>query len=187
MTTRIGASVFVDPTEIRHDVSGDHGTLCFGPWPTVQRVDVHFDDTAGIDAVIAELVALRNEMTGDAALRAADRCTCGHPAYLHGDSVTGVHGYCTKCEADACNMFELAEPAAARGDRDEAAPEYPAVGSAIPPENNGGMTGYIVGECGHRVAGSEWKAGFRRCEHCGPDLGDDEDDDRDEAATAVSA
>jgi hypothetical protein len=53
-------------------------------------------------------------------------------------------------------------------------PEYPAVGSAIPPESNGGQSGYRVGECGHRVAGSEWQAGFRRCEHCGPDLGDDE-------------
>lgn len=26
--------------------------------------------------------------------------------------------------------------------------------------------GFVVGECGHRVAGSEWRAGFRICEHC---------------------
>jgi len=47
-----------------------------------------------------------------------------------------------------------------------AAPEYPAPGSDIPAEKNFGMTGYVVGECGHRVAGSEWRAGFRTCERC---------------------
>lgn len=26
--------------------------------------------------------------------------------------------------------------------------------------------GFVVGHCGHRVAGSEWRAGFRTCEHC---------------------
>ena len=26
--------------------------------------------------------------------------------------------------------------------------------------------GFVVGECGHRVAGSEWAAGFRSCERC---------------------
>jgi hypothetical protein len=44
---------------------------------------------------------------------------------------------------------------------------YPAPGSDIPPENNGGQAGYVVGECGHRVAKSEWRAGFRVCERCG--------------------
>jgi hypothetical protein len=40
-------------------------------------------------------------------------------------------------------------------------------GDPIPPGQNGGMDGYVVGECGHRVAGSEWRAGFRKCERCG--------------------
>ena len=40
-------------------------------------------------------------------------------------------------------------------------------GDPIPPEHTGGMTGFVVGECGHRVAGSEWRAGFRNCERCG--------------------
>lgn len=44
---------------------------------------------------------------------------------------------------------------------------YPEIGSAIPPEMTGGMTGFVVGKCGHRVAGSEWAAGFRNCERCG--------------------
>jgi hypothetical protein len=56
-------------------------------------------------------------------------------------------------------------------------PEYPAPGSAIPPEKNFGMPGYVVGECGHRVAGSEWRAGFRNCERCGPGYEADEDED----------
>jgi hypothetical protein len=40
-------------------------------------------------------------------------------------------------------------------------------GDPIPLERTGGMTGFVVGECGHRVAGSEWRAGFRNCERCG--------------------
>jgi hypothetical protein len=30
----------------------------------------------------------------------------------------------------------------------------------------GVMPGYVVGECSHRVAQSEWAAGFRKCERC---------------------
>lgn len=33
----------------------------------------------------------------------------------------------------------------------------------LPPEM---LTGFVVGDCGHRVAGSEWRAGFRTCERC---------------------
>jgi hypothetical protein len=40
-------------------------------------------------------------------------------------------------------------------------------GDPIPPERTGGMTGFVVGECGHRLAASEWRAGFRNCERCG--------------------
>lgn len=40
-------------------------------------------------------------------------------------------------------------------------------GDPIPPEQNGGQAGYVAGECGHRVAGTEWAAGFRNCERCG--------------------
>ena len=40
-------------------------------------------------------------------------------------------------------------------------------GDPIPAERTGGMTGFRVGECGHRVAESEWVAGFRNCERCG--------------------
>lgn len=39
--------------------------------------------------------------------------------------------------------------------------QYPNPGSEIP-----GQPGYVVGRCGHRVAGSEWRAGFRTCERC---------------------
>lgn len=26
--------------------------------------------------------------------------------------------------------------------------------------------GFVAGECGHRVAESEWRAGYRKCERC---------------------
>jgi len=40
-------------------------------------------------------------------------------------------------------------------------PNYPAPGSGIP-----GQAGYVVAQCGHRIARSEWAAGFRNCERC---------------------
>lgn len=40
-------------------------------------------------------------------------------------------------------------------------PAYPEPGSSIPSQPS-----YVVGECGHRVASSEWRAGFRTCERC---------------------
>lgn len=46
-------------------------------------------------------------------------------------------------------------------------PCYPDPGSDIPPGENGGMPGYVVGLCRHRVAGSEWRAGLSNCERCG--------------------
>lgn len=40
------------------------------------------------------------------------------------------------------------------------------VGEEIP-----GQPGYIKGQCGHRVAATEWRAGFRTCERCVPPVG----------------
>lgn len=40
-------------------------------------------------------------------------------------------------------------------------PAYPDPGSAIP-----GQPGYVVAACRHRVAQSEWRAGWRTCERC---------------------
>jgi hypothetical protein len=40
-------------------------------------------------------------------------------------------------------------------------------GDPISPERTGGMTGFVAGDCGHRMAGSERRAGFRNCENCG--------------------
>jgi hypothetical protein len=49
------------------------------------------------------------------------------------------------------------------------ADQWPALrpGDPIPPVRNGGQDGYVAGECGHRVAASEWRAGLRNCERCG--------------------
>lgn len=63
METRIGASVFAAPSEIRHSVINGTPALTFGEWPSVSRVDVYFNGTDDIDAAIAHLVALRADMT----------------------------------------------------------------------------------------------------------------------------
>ncbi|MGI5223587.1 hypothetical protein [Actinoallomurus sp. CA-142502] len=47
------------------------------------------------------------------------------------------------------------------GETDSDAMTYPAPGSDIPDQ-----PGYVVGTCGHRVAASEWRAGYRVCERC---------------------
>jgi hypothetical protein len=39
-------------------------------------------------------------------------------------------------------------------------------GDPVPPERTGGMAGFVVAVCGHRIAASEWRAGFRNCERC---------------------
>lgn len=77
MKTRIGASVHVDPSEITHSAVNGSPVLSFGPWPTVERVDVFLGDVAGVDAVIAELTALRAEMTAEPATDPVYRLDCG--------------------------------------------------------------------------------------------------------------
>jgi hypothetical protein len=49
------------------------------------------------------------------------------------------------------------------------ATRHPDAGQPFDP-GTGPMPGYVVGYCGHRVAVSEWQAGFRTCERC-PDDG----------------
>jgi hypothetical protein len=39
-------------------------------------------------------------------------------------------------------------------------------GDPIPPERTGGLPGFVVASCRHRIAASEWRAGFRNCERC---------------------
>lgn len=50
---------------------------------------------------------------------------------------------------------------AAAAEAGEPGPFYPQPGGPIPD-----MPGYLVAECGHQVARSEWEAGFRSCERC---------------------
>jgi hypothetical protein len=64
------------------------------------------------------------------------------------------------------DLIKLAVQAVAEDTGDEG-PVYPQPGAPIPLELNGGMAGFVVGECGHRVAESEWRAGFRNCERDG--------------------
>jgi len=56
----------------------------------------------------------------------------------------------------------------------------------------GPQVGYVAGDCGHRVAVSEWKAGMRNCENCpgragGEDLLADAEDDRRRRAAGLTA
>jgi hypothetical protein len=77
-----------------------------------------------------------------------------------------MHTHTSLCTGD-CEAL----PAGLTYDQD--APVSPAVvGRPFP-----GRPGYVTGECGHAVAGSEWQAGFRRCEHC-PGLEDIEADEQ---------
>lgn len=50
---------------------------------------------------------------------------------------------------------------AGRSDEGADLAQYPSPGSEIP-----GQPGLVVATCGHRVAGSEWRAGFGTCERC---------------------
>lgn len=45
------------------------------------------------------------------------------------------------------------------------------VGKPFYNEATGFIPGYVAGKCGHRVAESEWRAGFRTCEQCPDDDG----------------
>lgn len=50
-------------------------------------------------------------------------------------------------------------------DPQQPAYEWPEGSTPFDP-GTGPMPGYVAGGCGHRVAVSEWRAGFRRCERC---------------------
>lgn len=94
----------------------------------------------------------------------------GHPASLRagsyevveldgvGDGVTYIKGpdggdlMCINLTDPAISIVRPGEPFGNFVLRDQAA--------------NPGYAGYVVGECGHRVAQAEWDAGFRNCERC---------------------
>jgi hypothetical protein len=82
-------------------------------------------------------------------------------AMKDGKKLPGGNRLRTKTLAYSVNqvMRDLVEPGRT--------PEYPEIGAEIPPGQNYGQAGYVVGECGHRVASQEWRAGLRNCERCG--------------------
>jgi len=125
MTVRISTDIHFDAAGVRHvfrhraRTCDAYGVLKFGPGDA----NLYFDSTETIDAVIAELVALRNEMapppppaTDDEQYRAAagdeddPRCKCGHPQVLHDED--GKH----ECHAVGpgrrcgCNRWRSAGP-----------------------------------------------------------------------------
>ena len=64
---------------------------------------------------------------------------------------------------NACGHVDLFGPVAreAAAIREQRALSYPEPGSYIPDQ-----PGFVVAECGHRVANQEWRVGFRTCERC---------------------
>lgn len=84
--------------------------------------------------------------------------------------------YCGKCDkhVERRELVTMVRALGARGESvcrgcaglssDDPDPAYPAPGSEIPD-----LPGCVVGECGHHVAGSEWRAGLRTCERCPAD------------------
>ena len=90
--------------------------------------------------------------------------TCGKPHdHVH------ACGICGQAEMDdgkpfvpCCEAAE-ADRKAAREVLDAVEPE---AGEPFRLPDGQVLDGYVAGECGHRVARSEWNAGFRKCERC---------------------
>lgn len=108
-----------------------------------------------------------------------ERCatTGGFYGSAHGATACGVN------ELAAENVLEplraLAEDmrlAYVRWLAEQEGVPYPVPGSEIPDQ-----PAYVVGNCGHRVARSEWRAGWRTCERCPNDV--DEAAEQRQAAT----
>jgi hypothetical protein len=63
VTVRTSIRIHFSPGDISHRHNPSYSTLEFGDHATAAAAVVFFDDAAAVDAVIAELVALRAEMT----------------------------------------------------------------------------------------------------------------------------
>ena len=87
-------------------------------------------------------------------------------------SETGICGGCRQAERNVQQARDWAENDWDGGDfHDVTANEaiscqFCGLGDVPVGEPFPDRPGYLTGECGHAVAGSEWRAGFRVCERC---------------------
>lgn len=97
--------------------------------------------------------------------RPIDRARFGDARWWAGYGLTSTGNCRTTMPADMVLRTRMAAVKWVTGQHAAAiAQDGPALrkpGSQIP-----GLPGFVVGSCGHRVAASEWRAGFRTCERC---------------------
>jgi hypothetical protein len=105
----------------------------------------------------------------DASSRSTAARTASSSAATCGESV--IRGYADVTPVDPGTGHTDDDPEDELETAPQTPPTYPAPGSAIPDQ-----PGYVVGECTHRVAASEWRVGFRVCERC-PATDDAPDDE----------
>jgi hypothetical protein len=156
-----------------------------GSRPDIDKAGIELHGTSGARAQVVQLSAV---FTGAYVTGWSMRVEAAHAAMVHGllaDEIAadvgadrgrriGGHVYLLTWEKPDATVTATVPP-------DYDLPAYPEVGSVIPD-----MPGYRVGRCGHRVAASEWRAGFRTCERC-PDESDDTDDTDDADGAEVTA
>lgn len=91
-----------------------------------------------------------DHMTG---LRELEYSTEPVAVVVRPDGSLDVYGYVAVVDQTGTD-----EPTTEAADRNDL---HIPVGKPFP-----GRPGYVTGQCGHAVAGSEWRAGYRVCEHC---------------------
>jgi len=65
MTVRSSINIHFSPGDVVHKHTRSYSTLDFGDHATDTKACLFFEDAAAVDTVIAELTALRAEMTGE--------------------------------------------------------------------------------------------------------------------------
>jgi hypothetical protein len=116
----------------------------------MSSADFTATERAELDSAVVRLARLVNSVR--------------HVRYKHGDrngrllaALTHLRAY----QLDVCAQLlavEGAQPLEDSGGQ---------VGRAVPFVGPAGpVPGFVAGTCGHRVAESEWRAGFRLCERC---------------------
>lgn len=152
MTTDTAVNLHLNPAEISHrwnpddDRSHAYGTLRFGD--SLNGVTVFIHTPAEIDQVIAELVALRNEMAPPVITCSERTCDAKHPETGDWCVIEGEHTEHRDTYGETWGVREggVLFPA---GDEDE--------DERVPAP---------TGLCGHTVTPGAWSQGYAVCRDC---------------------